>query len=72
MSLTVLLADYPAYSARKVRKLARQIRYLSGLQTKAAEDIIKDLEDYHLKQAQYEQQCNDDVAKEPGVANNVS
>jgi hypothetical protein len=61
MSLTILLADFPNYPAREIRKLAKQIRYLLGLQSKEGRVIAAELEELHVLRAKREAQLNDDV-----------
>lgn len=55
MSLQILLADFPQYSARKVRQLAKQLRYLQGLQSKEAKEISESLEKYHVLLAEHDE-----------------
>lgn len=70
MSLLTLLVDFPNYSARKVRRLAKQIAMVQGLQkvadvgeeTGILKGIESDLMEYNLHQARVESQLNDDVA----------
>lgn len=69
MSLLTLLVDFPNYSARKVRRLAKQIAMVQGLQKMAdvgeetgiLKGIESDLMEYNLHQARVESQLNDDV-----------
>lgn len=71
MSLLTLLADFPNYSARKVRRLAKQIAMVQGLQkvadvgeeTGILKGIESDLMEFNLLQAKTEAQLNDDVQK---------
>lgn len=70
MSLLKLLADFPNYSARKVRRLANQLKWLDGSQDPQAKNIAADLMDYNVQSAQLEERLNDDVKVEvplPGV-----
>lgn len=70
MSLLTLLVDFPNYSARKVRRLAKQIAMVQGLQKMAdvgeesgiLKGIESDLMEYNLYQARVESQLNDDAA----------
>ncbi len=60
MSLQKLLTDYPNYSARKVRRLARQLSLLEKVEKETVEPllakgIMSDLMDYNLQQAQLEE-----------------
>lgn len=79
MSLLTLLVDFPNYSARKVRRLAKQIAMVQGLQKMAdvgeesgiLKGIESDLMEYNLHQARVESQLNDDVSL-PGPAISVS
>ncbi len=64
MSIVKLLADFPNYSARRVRRLAKQLSYLEGIKSREASDIGADLLDYNLMQARTEQSLNDDVTQE--------
>lgn len=76
MSLLTLLADFPNYSARKVRRLAKQIAMVQGLQkvadvgeeTGILKGIESDLMEYNLNQARVESQLNDDVPNPTPVA----
>ena len=69
MSLLTLLVDFPNYSARKVRRLAKQIAMVQGLQKMAdvgeetgiLKGIESDLMEYNLQEAKRETQLNDDV-----------
>ncbi|AAX84892.1 possible translation initiation factor [Xanthomonas phage Xp15] len=57
-----LLANYPKYSARKVRRLAEHLEFLSGsADYPVSRQIAEDLQAYHLLQAKMESQMNDDV-----------
>lgn len=72
MSLLTLLVDFPNYSARKVRRLAKQIALLQQAAEHAdepsvARGIEADLMEYNLLQAKTEAQLNDDVSL-PGPA----
>ena len=70
MSLLTLLAEFPNYSARKVRRLAKQIAivqrvsedFAMGEETGLLKGIEADLMEYNLQQARAESQLNDDVA----------
>lgn len=71
MSIIIkLLADFPNYSARKVRRLAKQIslvQHLSemltlGQETGVLKGIEADLLEFNLLQAKTEEQLNDDLA----------
>lgn len=64
MSLLKLLADFPNYSARKVRRLANQLKWLDGSQDPQAKNIAADLMDYNMQSAQLEERLNDDVRVE--------
>lgn len=64
MSLLKLLADFPNYSARKVRRLANQLKWLEGSQDPQAKNIAADLMDYNMQSAQLEERLNDDVRVE--------
>lgn len=60
MSLQKLLTDYPNYSARKVRRLARQLSLMEKVEKESTEPllvkgIMSDLMDYNLQQAQLEE-----------------
>lgn len=76
MSLLTLLVDFPNYSARKVRRLAKQIAMVQGLQkladvgeeTGILKGIESDLMEYNLHQARVESQLNDDVPNPAPVA----
>jgi polyhydroxyalkanoate synthesis regulator phasin len=61
MSLQILLVKFPAYPARDVRKLARQLAYLGQINSKEAKQIADDLQELHVIKAQYEAQLNDDA-----------
>lgn len=71
MSIITLLVDFPNYSARKVRRLAKQLSLLEELQkakelgpeTGTLKGIASDLMEFNLLQAQREDQMNDDVSK---------
>lgn len=63
-TIVKLLADFPNYSARRVRRLAKQLSYLEGIKSREASDIGADLLDYNLMQARTEQSLNDDVTQE--------
>jgi len=72
MSIIIkLLADFPNYSARKVRRLAKQIslvQHLSemltlGQETGALKGIEADLLEFNLLQAKTEERLNDDLAQ---------
>lgn len=67
MSLQLLLSQYPNYSARKVRSLAKQLQYLSVINSKEAKCIAADLQAYHLQSAQIEQQLNEDAVQFGGT-----
>jgi len=68
MSLITLLADFPNYSARKVRRLAKQLAALE----KACDPsllpeqrgIAADLMEFNLLQARTEDRLNDDLGKD--------
>lgn len=72
MSLQKLLAEFPNYSARKVRRLAKQANLLQSIAAEFAlgEDtgllkgIEVDLMDYNLLMAETERQMNDDLKEE--------
>jgi len=64
MSLVNLLANFPNYSARKVRRLAKQLSYLENVNSPEAKGIGQDLMEYNLLLAQTEAQLNDDVARD--------
>lgn len=78
MSLLTLLVDFPNYSARKVRRLAKQIAMVQGLQKMAdvgeesgiLKGIESDLMEYNLHQARVESQLNDDVVNPTPVTEN--
>ena len=69
MSIIKLLADFPNYSARKVRRLAKQISLVQrlsemvalGQETGVLKGIEADLLEFNLLQAKTEEQLNDDV-----------
>lgn len=62
MALQTLLAKFPKYSARKVRRLAEHLEFLSGsADYLVSRQIAEDLQAYHLLQAKMESQMNDDV-----------
>lgn len=73
MSLQKLLTDYPNYSARKVRRLAKQLKLLEtqvgilnvGEDTGLLKGIMSDLMDYNLQQAQLEEKFAE-VGREKG------
>lgn len=75
MSIIKLLADFPNYSARKVRRLAKQISLVQrlsemvalGQETGALKGIEQDLLEFNLLQAKTEERLNDDLAQ-PAVA----
>lgn len=71
MSLLRLLADFPNYSARKVRRLANQLKWLEGSQDPQAKNIAADLMDYNMQSAQLEERLNDDVRVEVPLPNMV-
>jgi len=70
MSIIKLLADFPNYSARKVRRLAKQISLVQrlsemvalGQETGVLKGIEADLLEFNLLQAKTEEQLNDDLA----------
>ncbi len=64
MSLLRLLADFPNYSARKVRRLANQLKWLDQNSDPQAKNIAADLMDYNVQSAQLEERLNDDVKVE--------
>lgn len=62
MSLQSLLADFPNYSARKVRRLARQLNSLAKIDPIAmpeSKGIADDLMEYNLLQAKLEERMGD-------------
>lgn len=69
MSIITLLADFPNYSARKVRRLAKQISLVQrlsemvalGQETGALKGIESDLLEFNILQAKTEERLNDDV-----------
>lgn len=71
MSIIKLLSDFPNYSARKVRRLAKQIskiQQLAGMVAMGEESgllkgIEADLIEYNLLQAKTEERLNDDLAQ---------
>lgn len=71
MSIITLLADFPNYSARKVRRLAKQISLVQrlsemvalGQETGVLKGIEADLIEYNLLQAKTEERLNDDVKR---------
>lgn len=69
MSILKLLADFPNYSARKVRRLAVQISTLHSIElpvgkgSGALKGIEDDLIDYNLLLAKTEERLNDDLAQ---------
>lgn len=71
MSIIKLLADFPNYSARKVRRLAKQISLVQrlsemavlGQETGVLKGIEADLLEFNLLQAKTEEQLNDDLAQ---------
>lgn len=75
MSIIKLLSDFPNYSARKVRRLAKQISLVQrlsemvalGQETGALKGIEADLLEFNLLQAKTEERLNDDLAQ-PVVA----
>lgn len=58
----VLLTEYPNYSAREVRRLAKQVRYLSGLNSKDAKGIADELMELTIFKAKTEAQLADTAA----------
>lgn len=70
MSLIQLLVDFPNYSARRVRRLAKQIAFVqkAGAEFAMHEEvgiskgIESDLMEFNLLQAKTEAQLNDDVS----------
>jgi hypothetical protein len=64
MSLVNLLANFPNYSARKVRRLAKQLSYLENVNSPEAKGIGQDLMEYNLLQATTEARMNDDVKED--------
>ena len=75
MSIIKLLADFPNYSARKVRRLAKQISLVQrlsemvalGQETGVLKGIEADLLEFNLLQAKTEDQLNDDLAQPSSV-----
>lgn len=73
MSIIKLLADFPNYSARKVRRLAVQISILQSIEmpvgrgSGALKGIEDDLLEFNLLQAKAEERLNDDLAQPGGV-----
>lgn len=69
MSLQTLLVDFPNYSARKVRRLAKQVAVVQRVSTEFAmhdevgilKGVEADLMEFNLLQARTESQLNDDV-----------
>jgi hypothetical protein len=66
MSIVTLLVDFPNYSARKVRRLAKQVAFVEQVAEHAdepsvAKGIAADLMEYNLLQARTESTLNDDV-----------
>lgn len=68
MSIVTLLADFPNYSARKVRRLAKQISFITSMQNEIGpvepaivRGIEQDLIEFNLLQAKTEEQLNDDL-----------
>ena len=68
MSIVTLLADFPNYSARKVRRLAKQISFITSMQNEIGpvepgivRGIEQDLIEFNLLQAKTEEQLNDDI-----------
>lgn len=66
MSLLALLVDFPNYSARKVRRLAKQIAILRQVVDQVDEpSVLKgietDLMEFNLNEAKREAQLNDDL-----------
>jgi hypothetical protein len=55
MSLQRLLSDFPNYSARKVRRLAKQLALLEKLDHPEAKGIASDLMEFNLQSAQLEE-----------------
>lgn len=78
MSLLKLLVDFPNYSARKVRRLAKQLAMIEnvaenfsmGEETGLLKGISSDLMEYNLHQARVESQLNDDVVNPTPVTEN--
>jgi hypothetical protein len=62
MSIVALLVDFPNYSARKVRRLAQQLAYLTG-GTALQKGIAEDLMEFNLLKAKTEAQLNDDISE---------
>lgn len=70
MSIVKLLAEFPNYSARKVRRLAKQISLVQRLSDMGAlgeesgllKGIEADLTEFNLLQAKTEERLNDDLA----------
>lgn len=64
MSLQTLLAQYPNFSARKIRRLATQLQFLEGLNAPEAKGIAADLMALTMQAAKTEAQLSD-VAQDP-------
>ena len=66
MSILKLLVDFPNYSARKIRKLAKQLAFVEQVAKHAdepavAKGIAEDLMELSLLKAAQEHQLNDDL-----------
>lgn len=61
MSLQTLLAKYPRYSARKIRRLAQQLELLDQIVDPLTKSIADDLIEFHLMKAEEDHVLNDDV-----------
>ena len=66
MSIMQLLVDFPNYSARKIRRLAKQIAMVEEAEKHVTEPgvakgIVSDLLEFNLQQARTEARMNDDT-----------
>lgn len=72
MSLQILLAQYPNFSARKIRRLAKQLDFLQGLSSPEAKGIAADLMALTMQAAKTEAQLSDAPQDSPEKIRNVT
>lgn len=71
MSLQTLLAQYPNFSARRIRRLATQLQFLEGLGSSEAKGIATDLMALTMQAAKTEAQLSDVAQDSPEKIRNV-
>lgn len=71
MSLQTLLAQYPNFSARRIRRLAIQLQFLEKLNSPEAKGIASDLMALTMQAAKTEAQLSDVSQDSPEKIRNV-